>query len=120
MGVDAAQDEIDRINKRLAELRGSARAVDGSVAIETDPSGRITHLYLADYAMDNGPDALASLITDRHRAAMNAVEAKVVDLFEALPPPEESVADRRSARESIVEDSGSGEFGYIPSHIRRG
>ncbi|MFD3702541.1 hypothetical protein ACFWUP_05290 [Nocardia sp. NPDC058658] len=46
------QAEIARINAELAQFRGRARAVDGSVAIETDVSGRITSLYLADYAMD--------------------------------------------------------------------
>ncbi|WP_405180610.1 hypothetical protein OG225_05050 [Nocardia sp. NBC_01377] len=103
----------------MAELRGSSRAVDGSVIIETDPSGRITYLYLADYAMDNGPDGLANLITDRHRAAMNDVESKVVDLFESLPAPVKPGVGWSSAREEIPQSVG-GEFGYTPSHLRRG
>jgi len=120
MGSDAARDEIDRINQQLAAFRGSARAVDGSVDIETDPSGRITHLYLADYAMENGPDALAGMIIDRHRAAMNEVESKVIELFESLPSPRESGADAPSPRIGDRGDlGGNDDIGYVPSHLRR-
>ncbi|WP_280382371.1 YbaB/EbfC family nucleoid-associated protein [Nocardia wallacei] len=74
--------EIQRINERLAGIRGSARSTDGSVAIETDVGGRITSLYLADYAMENGPDRLASLIVDRHRAALAEAESEATRVFD--------------------------------------
>ncbi|MGI5219765.1 hypothetical protein [Nocardia sp. CA-290969] len=59
--------EIARINAKLAEIRGSIRSRDGSVHIETDVAGRITKIWLADYAMDDGPDHLAKVIADTHR-----------------------------------------------------
>ncbi|WP_024800286.1 YbaB/EbfC family nucleoid-associated protein [Nocardia sp. BMG51109] len=74
--------EIKQINERLAGVRGSARSADGSVAIETDVGGRITSLYLADYAMENGPDRLAVLIVDRHRAALAEAEAEASRIFD--------------------------------------
>lgn len=111
-------DEIDQINKQLTDLRGSSRAADGSVIIETDPTGRITYLYIADYAMDKGPDQLARKVVDRHRAAMNDVEAKVVNLFESLPAPTEFVAAPPAARPTGTNEEA--EFSYVPSHLRRG
>ncbi|MFI1461316.1 YbaB/EbfC family nucleoid-associated protein [Nocardia carnea] len=62
--------EIARINAELAEIRGSIRSRDGSVLIETDVAGRITKIWLADYAMDDGPDHLATVIADTHRLAL--------------------------------------------------
>ncbi|MEV5837244.1 YbaB/EbfC family nucleoid-associated protein [Nocardia sp. NPDC052112] len=82
MTSDERMLEIQRINERLAAVRGSARSSDGSVSIETDAGGRITDLYIADYAMDNGPQHLANLIIDRHRAALGNAEAAAVQLFE--------------------------------------
>ncbi|MGF0319868.1 hypothetical protein [Nocardia fluminea] len=117
--MESNSDEIDRINKELASFRGSSRAADGSVVIETDPSGRITYLYIADYAMDKGPDQLSRNIADRHRAAMNDVESKVVGLFESLPAPTDSPTAARTDRtQTFVHDPN--EMSYIPSHLRRG
>ncbi|WP_280456576.1 YbaB/EbfC family nucleoid-associated protein [Nocardia carnea] len=62
--------EIARINAELAEIRGAIRSRDGSVRIETDVAGRITNIWLADYAMDDGPDHLATVIADTHRLAL--------------------------------------------------
>lgn len=62
--------EIARINAELAEIRGSIRSRDGSVRIETDVAGRITAIWLADYAMDDGPDHLATVSADTHRLAL--------------------------------------------------
>ncbi len=113
-----SSDEIDEINRQLANLRGSSRAADGTVIIETDPTGRITYLYIADYAMDRGPDQLSRTIADRHRAAMNDVETKVVALFESLPKPSNSAYTAPAAppRAPLDEEAG---FSYVPSHLRR-
>lgn len=69
---DRAQD-IQRINEQLAGIRGSARAQDGSVIIETDVAGRITELWVADWAMEHhGPERFAGLIMNRHKAALES------------------------------------------------
>ena len=116
--MSVERDEIKRINEQLAQLRGSARANDGTVTIETDPTGRITYLYIADYAMDGGPDRLATVIADRHRAAMNDVEAKVVSLYEAESKPDGTHS--ASARNAQWGVQNSTDFEYTPSHLRRG
>ncbi|WP_040783736.1 YbaB/EbfC family nucleoid-associated protein [Nocardia pneumoniae] len=114
--------EIKRINEQLAAVRGSARSMDGSVSIETDVNGRITDLYLADYAMENGPDRLAALIIDRHRAALDNANAEATRIFDApadnpstpnnltaLGDP--SAPDNFTANELTLE--------WTPSHLRR-
>lgn len=74
--------EIDRINAALADIRGTARCADGSVAIETDVNGRITNIYVADYAMDDGPKRLESLIADTHRKALDDALAGATRIYE--------------------------------------
>lgn len=75
--------EIQRINDQLAEIRGSARAKDGSVSIVTDVGGRITELWLADWAMEqHGPQRLAELIMDRHRAALDGAQEVALRAFD--------------------------------------
>ncbi|MBF6302881.1 YbaB/EbfC family nucleoid-associated protein [Nocardia amamiensis] len=108
--------EIKRINEQLAAVRGSARSMDGSVSIETDVSGRITDLYLADYAMENGPDRLAALIIDRHRAALDNANAEATRIFDApannpAVPDNSSTPDNSAANEPALE--------WTPSHLRR-
>lgn len=76
--------EIARINAELAEIRGSVRARDGSVLIETDVAGRITKIWLADYAMDDGPDHLASVISDTHRLALAEAMATAERTFNGI------------------------------------
>lgn len=61
--------ELDR---QIASVRGESTSADRSVAIETDAAGRITRLYVADYAMDDGPARLAATLVDQHRAAHTA------------------------------------------------
>lgn len=73
--------EIARINAELAEIRGSIRSRDGSVQIETDVAGRITRIWLADYAMDDGPDHLATVISDTHRLALAEATATAERIF---------------------------------------
>ncbi|WP_067465452.1 YbaB/EbfC family nucleoid-associated protein [Nocardia amamiensis] len=108
--VSARALEIKRLNEQLAAVRGSARSVDGSVSIETDVNGRITDLYLADYAMENGPDRLAALIIDRQRAAMDNANAEATRIFDA-PVDNRSAPDNPSANEPAME--------WTPSHLRR-
>ncbi|MFC6011184.1 YbaB/EbfC family nucleoid-associated protein [Nocardia lasii] len=115
----AQQDEFDRVGEQLSQLRGSAQSADRSVALETDASGRITSLYLADYAMDNGPHLLASLVVDRHRAAMNDVEAKAVAVFEAIPRSVGASNSTTSGHAASVPYEEDETFTYIPSHLRR-
>ncbi|UAK33387.1 YbaB/EbfC family nucleoid-associated protein [Nocardia asteroides] len=103
-GVSARALEIKQINEQLAAVRGSARSADGSVFVETDVNGRITDLYLADYAMENGPDRLAALITDRHRTALDNANAEARRIFEA---PRNTPAREEPTLE------------WIPTHLRR-
>ncbi|WP_454198511.1 YbaB/EbfC family nucleoid-associated protein [Nocardia sp. Marseille-Q1738] len=108
--VSARALEIKRLNEQLAAVRGAARSVDGSVSIETDVSGRITDLYLADYAMENGPDRLAALIIDRHRAALDNANAEATRIFDA-PADNPAPIDEPVATEPALE--------WTPSHLRR-
>lgn len=109
------RDEIARINAELAQYRGRSRSSDGAVAIEVDPSGYITSIYIADYAMDGGPDRLAELIADRHRVAMNDVQQQALRLYESKRPVERDEA--RAPDSSITDEHANHK--YIPSHLRR-
>ncbi|WP_188828787.1 YbaB/EbfC family nucleoid-associated protein [Nocardia camponoti] len=111
---------MDELTAQLAPLRGIARAADGSVSIETDATGEITRLYLADYAMDDGADHLAATIIDRHRVAMNIVDERAAQVFAAFQHRrvETSTAPSPSAYERDDADS-SETFTYVPSHLRR-
>jgi DNA-binding protein YbaB len=108
--VSARALEIKQINEQLAAVRGSARSADGSVFVETDVNGRITDLYLADYAMENGPDRLAALITDRHRTALDNANAEARRIFEA-PASDSPKRDDFAASQPALE--------WTPSHLRR-
>ncbi|MGK8520707.1 YbaB/EbfC family nucleoid-associated protein [Nocardia asteroides] len=108
--VSARALEIKQLNEQLAAVRGSARSVDGSVFVETDVNGRITDLYLADYAMDNGPDRLAALIVDRHRTALDNANAEARRIFDA-PVNNPPKRDDSAASEPALQ--------WTPSHLRR-
>lgn len=100
------------VDQRFVDIRGSARSADGSVALETDASGQLRSLYLADFAMDDGPDRLAATIADRHRVAMAQVTAEIEKV--ALSAP-----SSRSETVDVAADLSSA-GGYVPSHLRRG
>ncbi|WP_330233155.1 YbaB/EbfC family nucleoid-associated protein [Nocardia sp. NBC_00508] len=108
--ISAQALEIKRLNEQLAAVRGSARSVDGSVSIETDVNGRITDLYLADYAMENGPDRLAALIIDRHRAAVDNANTEATRIFDA--PVDIPVSPAAPAANEPA-------LRWTPSHLRR-
>lgn len=61
----------------VPEIRGVGRAKDGCVTVEADVTGRITSLYVADFAMDDGPDRLAKAIVICHNAATASAIAQV-------------------------------------------
>lgn len=64
-------------------MRGSARSQDGSVSIVTDVGGRITDLWIADWAMEqHGPQRLAELIMDRHRVALDSAHSAALRAFD--------------------------------------
>ncbi|MFC6011181.1 hypothetical protein [Nocardia lasii] len=72
-GIDVY--DIEQADRRLAAIRGSARAQDGCMGIETDVGGRITDLWFADWAMEQHGQQLAEIIIDRHRAALDSAHA---------------------------------------------
>ncbi|WP_216911970.1 hypothetical protein OG225_25490 [Nocardia sp. NBC_01377] len=80
MSTGRVDTELDR---RIASIRGESSSNDRSVAVETDPAGRITRLYVADYAMDDGPDRLAAILMEQHRIAHAAAIEQAVDTFES-------------------------------------
>ncbi|MBA4854420.1 hypothetical protein [Nocardia farcinica] len=53
------------------------------MAIETDPVGRITRLYVADYAMDDGPERLAAILLEQHRIAHGGAVAQAIAVLES-------------------------------------
>ncbi|WP_157103733.1 hypothetical protein [Nocardia harenae] len=83
--MDAAepQSELDR---RIAAVRGESKSPDGTIAIETDPAGRITRLHVADYAMDDGPDHLAAVLVEQHRNAHTAAIDRAVRILDPATP----------------------------------
>ncbi|MFD3704503.1 hypothetical protein ACFWUP_15285 [Nocardia sp. NPDC058658] len=51
--------------------------------IETDLGGRITDLWIADWAMEqHGPQRLAELIMDKHRVALGSAFDEASRIFE--------------------------------------
>jgi len=71
------------LDRQIVSVRGESSSADRSVAIETDPGGRITRLYVADYAMDDGPDRLATILTEQHRIAHAAALDQAVSIVES-------------------------------------
>ncbi|WP_157171985.1 hypothetical protein [Nocardia higoensis] len=71
------------LDQRIASVRGESSSTDRSVAIETDPGGRITRLYVADYAMDDGPERLAAVLAEQHRIAHSSAMDRAVQIFES-------------------------------------
>lgn len=102
------------LDQRFSEVRGTSTAPDGSVSIEVDVAGEIRGLRLADFAMDDGPDRLAEIITARHRSAMEKVAERVEAALQSNPPI------RTSRTPSVTELDSGDEFVYVPSHLRRG
>ncbi|WP_341684572.1 hypothetical protein REK76_13740 [Nocardia farcinica] len=80
MDSGRVETELDR---QIAAVRGEAIAGDRSVAIETDAVGRITRLYVADYAMDDGPERLAAILLEQHRIAHGGAVAQAIAVLES-------------------------------------
>lgn len=80
MSTERDDSELDR---QIASVRGESSSADRSVAIETDAGGRITRLYVADYAMDDGPERLAAVLIEQHRIAHAAAMDQAVEVLES-------------------------------------
>ncbi|MFC8044287.1 YbaB/EbfC family nucleoid-associated protein [Nocardia sp. NPDC057353] len=83
--MDAAEPESE-LDRRIAAVRGESRSADGTITIETDPAGRITRLYVADYAMDDGPDRLAAVLVEQHRNAHTAAIDQAAQILGPATP----------------------------------
>ncbi|GGK49934.1 hypothetical protein GCM10011591_21810 [Nocardia camponoti] len=83
---DASEEaRIEQVNAQMDAIRGSAFAADGSLSIETDLTGRITSLWIAEWAMDqHGPGALARLLRERHSAALRDARQTAENTFEGV------------------------------------
>jgi len=78
--TDRAESGLDR---RIAEIRGESTSSDRSVHLECDAIGRLTSLYVADYAMDAGPDHLAATLVEAHRTARAAAVRQALEALES-------------------------------------
>lgn len=68
--------DLDRIDTRLVDIRGSASTPDAGIVVQTDIHGNITDLFLSNQALNMGPHRLAELIIDRQRAALARATAE--------------------------------------------
>ncbi|RVW02841.1 YbaB/EbfC family nucleoid-associated protein [Rhodococcus xishaensis] len=58
-----------RVHEAVTLVRGRAQSAGGHVTAEVDAAGHITALTITDTALAEGAAALATIITDTHRAA---------------------------------------------------
>lgn len=67
----ARQDALSKVDKILAEVKGTAHDRNGTVEVTVDGRGKLLRLWLAPEAARYGPDGLAQLIVKVAAVAMD-------------------------------------------------
>ncbi|MFE0024526.1 YbaB/EbfC family nucleoid-associated protein [Amycolatopsis sp. NPDC059021] len=66
----ARQDALAQVESLMAQARGTAHDVDGTIEVTVDARGKLQRLWLAPDAVNWGHDRLGSLIVEVTQAAM--------------------------------------------------